>query len=130
MNDIVGMLPADGWRAVYAKEEPAESEHYPVETDELILVPLIAFACLMEIGSGEPEIVGMVPEGNSIVPCVSPTFIGYLQRDARLDSMLANLKQWKDAQKELAEEEQQASEILEEQAKGSSERPGGPLGNN
>lgn len=129
MRDFVGMLPADGWRAVYAKEEP-HSEHYPVETDAMTLVPLVAFTCLEELESGQGEIVGMIVEGNSIVPCTSPTFIGYLHRDARLDSMLSNLSEWKEIQAAEAQRERSASEIAEEQAKVSSERPGGPLGNN
>lgn len=119
MHDTVALLPADGWRAVYAREDSVESDD---ATRQLSAVPLVAFALIMDIEDCEEQLVGMVPDGNVIVPCVSPTFVGYLARDAQLSSMLPDLEEWRGAQREQAEREKLEDEIRGEQAKSTSEK--------
>ena len=120
MRDTVAVVPADGWRAVYAREEVDAAEEDA--TKQLTVVPLVAFGLLLDIDSYEKQLVGMVPDGNVIVPCMSPTFVGYLSRDAQLSSMLPNLVEWRAAQAALAEQEKLEEEIRGEQAQSTSEK--------
>lgn len=103
-------IPADGWRAVYVRE----IEGVP---PELHSVPLICFSVIEDLDTGEEQMVGMIAEGPQIVPCLSPTFLGYLPRDARLDSMTEELQAWIKEQAEEAERDKLTAEIREEQAK-------------
>lgn len=129
MRDTAAFIPADGWRAVYAVEDAPDSED---ATEQLRAVPLVAFALLMDLDDGEEQLVGMVPDGNVIVPCMSPTFVGYLERDRHLSSMLRNLEEWRTAQAQEAEREALAEEVRGEQMKSASEKPTptGPVGPN
>lgn len=103
-------IPADGWRAVYVKE--IEGYEPTLETR-----PLICFSVIDDMDTGEEQMVGMIAEGVEIVPCLSPTFLGYLPRDHRPECMLEELQAWIKEQAEEAEREKLAAEIREEQAK-------------
>lgn len=120
MRDTAAVLPGDGWRAVYAVEGDVEGED---ATALLRSVPLVAFRLVMDFDvDGEPELMGMVAEGNAIVPCLSPTLVGYLPADGQLSSLLPDLLLWHQAQLREAEADALASEISEEQAKSTSEK--------
>lgn len=114
------MIPANGWQAVYVKEDASDAG-YQCASDKLTIVPLVCFALMEE--QEDSQIVGMVPDGNTVIPCVSPTFLGYLAKDARLDSMLEPLNAWLVVQAEEDQRRALAAEIQSEQAKSGSEKP-------
>ncbi len=106
---LSNIIPGDGWRAVYVSEGDT--------WEALKIVPIVCFALIADLETDEGELVGMVPEGTQIVPCMSPTFIGYLARDKNVDVMIPLLVEWKKRQDEKEEKERLEKEIREERMK-------------
>lgn len=100
------MTDATGWGAVYANEKPDKVGN-PFE-----VVPLVCAAMIADEETGETSIVGMVPEGLEFIPCVSPTFLGYLAPNQSVEDFLPILTEWRGDQ--TPERQREKAEALAE----------------
>lgn len=88
-------FPANGWRAVYAVREDDWAPGEYIRQD----ITLICFALITNEQGGDCQLVGMIPDGMDISPCVTDHFIGYLSEKDSLDlpEIIAAFCDWKEA---------------------------------
>jgi hypothetical protein len=105
------LVEANGWRAIYVIEEPVSKEKILEE------VPIVCWALVESCCSDEQQMIGLVPDGTNVVPCISPTFLGYLAAGVNIQTMIPALNDWKTWQAEETNREQLKDWIRGEQAK-------------